>query len=346
MTLLMILDQTMHILPTPKELINQIPLSLSEKGFVLKCREQIISILAHEDPRLLLIVGPCSIHDSLATLDYAMRLKELAKEVEDSFLIVMRTYFEKPRTALGWRGFLHDPFLDSSHHIHEGLIKTRQLLKELTALGIPLATEFLDPATPYYFSDAISWGCVGARTVSSPIHRQMASHLDLPIAFKNSTDGTIESALYAIEVARKPHTFIGMNQDGKLSLIHSRGNPHAHLVLRGGEREPNYDELFIERSLSETSHLLVDCSHDNSRKKPVQQIEVFNEVLRQVLQGRSGIRGMMLESFLLEGNQPLSAHLKYGISVTDPCLNFETTQQLIRKGTERLQPCVLLNRVL
>lgn len=337
----MILDQTMHILPTPKELLNQVPLSLSEKGFVLKSREQIISCLAHEDPRLLLIVGPCSIHDPLATLDYALRLKELAKEVEDSFLIVMRTYFEKPRTALGWRGFLHDPFLDNSHQIHEGLLKTRYLLKELTALGIPLAAEFLDPATPYYFSDAITWGCVGARTVSSPIHRQMASHLELPIAFKNSTDGTIESALYAIEVAQKPHTFIGINQDGNLSLIHSKGNPHAHLVLRGGERAPNYDEAFIHRTLRETPHLLVDCSHDNSRKKPEQQLEVFTEVLRQVLQGQSGIRGMMLESFLFEGNQPLSPHLKYGISITDPCLSFETTEHLIRKGAERLQPCAL-----
>lgn len=332
----------MDILPTPQEILDEFPLSLAEKDFVIKSRQQIGALLTQSDPRLLLIVGPCSIHDIQATYDYAIKLKKLAEEVQESFLIVMRTYFEKPRTALGWRGFLHDPYLDNSNKVADGLRKVRYLLKELTQLELPLACEFLDPATPYFFSDLISWGCIGARTVSSPIHRQLASYLECPVAFKNCTSGCFQSAVLGIEVAKKAHTFIGLNPEGRLSLIHSKGNPLPHLVLRGGERGPNYEEPYIKRAMEETSPILVDCSHDNSRKKPEQQMPVFENVLDQVLGGNRAIRGMMLESFLLRGNQPLTCTPQPHLSITDPCLDFEATQELILKGAHRLQPCALL----
>lgn len=316
-------------------------MSLTEKEFVLKSRRTLISILEGEDPRKLLIMGPCSIHDMPSAYEYADKLKRLSEQVEDSFFIVMRAYFEKPRTSLNWRGFLHDPFLDGSHHIKEGLSLTRQLLKELTQREIPLACEFLDPAAPYFLSDYITWGCVGARTTSSQIHRHMASHLDLPVGFKNSIEGNVDIALHAIDVAKAGHKFIGLNLDGKLTLVHSKGNPHSHLVLRGGEKRPNYEAADIQNALKSTPHLIVDCSHDNSRKIVQQQKIVFENVLDQILEGNSAIRGLMLESFLEEGSQPISPTMRYGLSITDPCLGFAATESLILNGAQRLALCAL-----
>ena len=309
--------------------------------FVLKSRNTIAAILAGKDPRLLLIVGPCSIHDPAAIFDYAVRLKELSEKLEETFFFVMRAYFEKPRTCHGWKGFLHDPFLDGSHCIDQSLSLTRKLLRSLIGIKIPLAAEFLDPAAPHYLGDLISWGCVGARTVSSPIHRQMASHLDMPIAFKNSIDGTLESALWGIEVAKVPHTFMGMNREGRLARVRSKGNPYTHLVLRGGDKGPNYESPFIDDTLKRTPCLLVDCAHGNSKKEARGQLHVFEKVLSQVALGNRGIRGMMLESFLYEGNQSLASPLVYGVSITDPCLDFEATEDLLLKGAARLQLCAI-----
>lgn len=331
----------MENLPTPKELLQEIPLTLSEQDFVIKSRAEILSQLMGQDPRTLLIVGPCSLHDSEAVIDYAIKLQKLAEEVEDSFLIVMRAYFEKPRTSLGWKGMIHDPDLNGSNNISRGLRKTRKLLKELTSLGMPLACEFLDPAMTLYLGDTISWGCVGARTTSSQIHRQMASNLEFPIAFKNTTEGNIDVAIHAIDVAKQAHTYIGLNDEGKLSLIHSRGNKDSHLVLRGGAKGPNFYPENIQEALLETAYLLVDCSHGNSSKIPEAQITAFENVLQQIMAGEKRIRGLMLESFIEKGNQSLSEPLKYGVSLTDACLDFETTQHLIRKYAALLQPCAI-----
>lgn len=338
----MTLDWLTEDLPTPNELRRSVPLSVAESHFVQKSRDQIVEILNGNDPRKILIVGPCSIHDVEGTLDYARKLKRLSQQVESSFLIVMRVYCEKPRTALGWKGFLHDPRLDGSHHIEEGLLETRKLMKAITALEVPIATEFLDPASPCYISDLVSWGCVGARTASSQIHRQMASHLPLPIGFKNSTEGNIDVAINGIDVASIPHTFIGLSGNGRLSLIRSFGNPHAHLVLRGGEKGPNYTPDHVLKALNQlkAKRLIIDCSHDNSRKKHFNQITVFESVIDQMVEG-TPICGMMLESYLEAGQQPINPFkpLKYGVSITDACLDFATTENLIINGHKKLETC-------
>lgn len=290
-----------------------------------------------------MIVGPCSLHDLEATLDYAEKLKRLSQEVEESFQIVMRAYFEKPRTNLGWRGLLHDPNLDGSYDIEKGIRMTRSCLKHLTELQIPLATEFLDPISPLYFGDYISWGCIGARTVSSPLHRQIASHLPMPVGFKNTTEGNIDIALEAIGVAKQPQTFISLSDKGALVAVASKGNSNGHLVLRGGKNTPNYTHHSIQIALQKTPYLLVDCSHDNSQKDPHKQLVVFNDVIDQIANGEKRIRGLMLESFLYTGNQSLSPPLKYGVSLTDSCLDFTSIEHLIRKSAELLQPCAILS---
>lgn len=338
------LDWLTEDLPTPSQIKSAQNVSVSDLNFVQKSRDTIIQILEGSDPRKLLIVGPCSVHDPEATYDYACRLKPLIEQVSETFFIVMRVYFEKPRTSLGWKGFLHDPKLDGSHHIEEGLLETRKLLKRITSEEIPIACEFLDPATPNYLADLISWGCVGARTVTSQIHRQMASHLPLPIGFKNSIDGNVDVALHAIETSQHPHTFIGLNNNGRLSLVRSFGNPYTHLVLRGGENAPNYtpdkvaEILAKMRSKKLPERLIVDCSHDNSRKKHFNQIEVFNSVVDQMIAGIP-IRGLMLESFIEAGSQRISPFkpLNYGQSITDSCLDILTTLSLILTAHKRLQ---------
>jgi 3-deoxy-7-phosphoheptulonate synthase len=317
-------------LPTPFELKDKTPLSLDERKFVLKRRDEVRSILDGSDSRKMVIVGPCSLHDPEAAVEYAQKLSALSTKVESSLLIIMRAYFEKPRTRLGWRGYLHDPHMNGSCDIASGLFLTRDLLQKLAALNIPLATEFLDPAAFVYFEDLITWGCIGARTSSSQIHRQIAASANLPIAFKNSVEGNIETALNAIEVANQPQTYMGINGHGVLKVIRSQGNPYAHLVLRGGERGPNFQESATtirkmkERGLNPS--LIIDCSHGNSEKNHLQQKTVFEEAL-----SLEGVKGFMLESFLFEGAQPLKKPLAYGISVTDSCLNWEMTEELIYK---------------
>lgn len=332
-------------LPTPQELHQELPASAHHREFIEQTRQQIRKVIDGTDPRLLLIVGPCSIHDVTAAKEYATKLRDLSREMSDTFLIVMRVYFEKPRTTLGWKGMLHDPLLNGSDAIHIGMRWTRQLLLDLAEMGIPAASEFLDPATAYYFGDLISWGCIGARTSSSQTHRQIASGLPMPIAFKNTTDGNVDVAINGALAAASPHTFIGMNAQGKAIVNRTSGNPDCHLALRGGELKPNFDALSITQASNSLrkaglpTGLLVDCSHDNSRRKHERQISVFQDVINQVCQGNRDIRGLILESHLFAGNQPLSvdaSRLRYAVSLTDPCLDWESTENLITWGRSKL----------
>lgn len=325
---------------TPQELKKRYPLSNEQAEFISKARAAVREILSGKDRRLILVVGPCSIHDLKGAEEYARRLKLLSSEVKDSFLIVMRAYFEKPRTALGWKGLVHDPFLDGSHQMARGYEIARELLLHLAAIEVPTACEFLDPPSSIYNGDLITWGCIGARTSTSQIHRQMASDLPMPVAFKNSTDGNIQNAVNGCLAATYPHTFLGLNEEGFLSIHHSKGNPDAHVVLRGGENRPNYDRESIQYTLqllrraSLGEKVLIDCSHDNCKKKHELQKAIFDDVLKTALAGYP-VKGLMLESYLGGGNQPLKgplSDLSFGISVTDPCLSWEETESLIQDG--------------
>lgn len=330
---------------TPRELHQKYPASIEQQAFIANMRGEIRSVLNGKDSRLLLIVGPCSIHDLEGAEVYAKRLKTLQDQVSDSFLIVMRTYFEKPRSALGWKGLIHDPLLDGSHQMELGLMLSRKFLLILADLKIGAACEFLDPTAALYNGDLISWGCIGARTSSSQIHRQIASDLAMPIAFKNSTDGGFENAVNGCLAATYPHAYLGLSESGALRIHHSKGNPDAHLVLRGGEFKPNYDPHSVRQAL-QTLHraglpqrLIVDCSHDNCSKKHELQPKVFEAALEQALR-ETPIAGIMLESYLQSGNQPLRGgleQLKFGISVTDPCLSWEETESLILQGSHKIQ---------
>lgn len=331
-------------LPTPSELQHDLPANQSQRGFIAKSRETIKQILNGSDRRLLLIVGPCSIHDREAALEYAARLKELASSVSDTFFVVMRFYSEKSRTSLGWKGILYDPDLDGSHNIPQGLRLTRQLLLDLASMEIPAAAELLDPLTAPYYSGLLSWGCIGARTAESQPHRLMASGLQLPVGFKNNTSGNIDAAVNGALVASLPHTFIGINDSGNLGILQTQGNPYAHVTLRGGENGSNYDPESVQKALSALSNaqqplrLVIDCSHDNSRRNHTRQTSVFESVLKQVAEGNSYIRGLILESHLFSGNQPLvPGALRYAISITDPCLDWVSTCKLIEEGRARLQ---------
>lgn len=328
-------------LPSPKDLMQKLPITSTQKQFVEKSRDQIRQIIKGNDQRLLLVMGPCSIHDITAAKEYAIKLRSLAQEVSDTFYIVMRTYFEKPRTARGWKGLLYDPWLNGSHDISTGLHWTRQLLLDLAEMEVPAAAELLDPASAYYFGDLISWGCIGARTAASQTHRQIASGLPMPVAFKNSTDGNVGIAINGILNAATSHTFIGASPTGQMSVVHTSGNPDGHLVLRGGKNAPNYDPQSIALAIERLQHaelsnrLLIDCSHDNASRKHEQQPQVFQSVIHQIVEGNNHICGLLLESHLLSGNQPLVAQnssLKYAVSITDPCIDWSTTERLIRWG--------------
>lgn len=328
-------------LPSPQQLLEEIPCSPKQRKFVETTRQDIRNILDGVDNRFLLIVGPCSIHDITAAKEYASLLYTLSKQLGDMFCIVMRVYFDKPRTVMGWKGLLNDPLLDNSHDIATGLRWTRQLLLDLAEMGVATACEFLDPAAAYYFSDLISWGCIGARTASSQVHRQLASSLPMPVAFKNSIDGDVGVAVNGILNASKPHTFIGMDPCGHSSIVHTAGSQHGHLVLRGGEGKPNYHPQAISEALAclrtaELSpRLLIDCSHDNSMRQHELQATVFQSVLNQTIEGNQEIKGMLLESHLNPGHQTLTpdlSQLKYGVSLTDPCMDWATTEQLILWG--------------
>lgn len=333
-------------LPTAYELKSQFPITLSQRDFVEKSRDTIVQILNGEDNRRLLIAGPCSIHDIESAKEYAYKLKELAEEVSPAFFVIMRAYIEKPRTLTGWKGWVYDPHLNGTNAIQDGLKLSRELFLHLADIQIPAATEFLDINTHYYFSDLISWGCVGARTAESQPHRLMASGLPTPIGFKNSTSGNVDLAINAILCASQPHTFVGLDDHGKAAILRTTGNPHTHLVLRGGEKQPNYDAVSIKQSAEQLQqanlapHIVVDCSHDNARRQHNKQIHVFQSLVHQIVQGDNSIRGMILESHLESGHQILCnkpENLKYGVSITDPCLDWKTTRDLVLWGCEALK---------
>jgi len=332
-----------QVIPSPAELLAEFPLTEKQNQFIHRARQEVQDALFHHRSRLLMIVGPCSIHDISSAQEYASRLADLTKEVSDTFVVVMRVYFEKPRTSLGWKGMIYDPFLDGTNAMANGLRLTRQLLLELADMGVPAAAEFLDPLSAHYFSDLITWGCIGARTSESQTHRQMASSLPMPVAFKNNTMGNIEVAVHGVLSAAIPHTFLGIDSQGKVCQQTSGGNPHCHIVLRGGENSPNYDPDSISEALdllhknSLPPKVLIDCSHDNSRRKHEQQVSVFQSIIHQIKEGEKGIRGLILESHLQGGQQPLeSDELRFGVSITDACLDWETTAKLIHWGRAAL----------
>jgi 3-deoxy-7-phosphoheptulonate synthase len=334
-------------LPAPSKLLAELPKTETQADFIARAREDIRRLIFTDDKRFLLIVGPCSIHDTAAGADYARRLAALSKEVADRVMIVMRVYFEKPRTTVGWKGLIMDPHLDGSHDIAEGLRAGRAFLREVLDLGLPTATEFLDPITPQYVADLVCWGAIGARTTESQTHRQMASGLSMPIGFKNGTDGSIQTAVNAIKAASQPQTFLGINLDGAASAVQTRGNTHGHIVLRGGSAGPNYSAAHIaqtEQLLAKASlpkSILVDCSHENSAKKPERQPDVMRELLAQIVAGNTSIMGAMVESNINAGAQPFPVpkdQLKYGVSITDGCIDWATTEAMTREIHAALAP--------
>jgi len=332
-------------LPTPRELKAQSPTPDAVNTMVAHSRERIIRILRREDPRLLVVIGPCSIHDVKSAMEYAARLAALQKEIADKMEVVMRVYFEKPRTTIGWKGLINDPHLDGSQDIETGLQIARKLLLEITGMGLPAATEFLDPIVPQYIADLISWAAIGARTTESQTHREMASGLSMPVGLKNSTDGSLQVAIDAIGAARHPHSFLGINEDGVTSIVRTTGNPHGHVVLRGGRAKTNYDAESIraaeQKLISEKLPpvLMVDCSHANSEKQFARQEDVWRSVIQQRIADTHSLIGLMVESHLQEGTQPIPkklGELRYGVSITDSCISWETTERMLRWGHEAM----------
>ncbi|MFP4378908.1 MAG: 3-deoxy-7-phosphoheptulonate synthase [Candidatus Sumerlaeia bacterium] len=332
---------------SPKELKDQYPLSDElAQNTVLPARKTIQSILCGRDKRMLAIVGPCSIHDHEAALDYAQRLQRLQEVVKENICLVMRTYFEKPRTTLGWKGLLYDPLLDGSDDISEGVRLSREILLEITRLGVPTAMEILDPIVPQYLSDLVAWVSIGARTASSQIHRQMASGLSMPIGFKNSTSGNPNIAVEAIKAASSPHAFLGIAEDGRAAVATTHGNHYGHVVLRGGLTGPNYEReyvVFTEVLLEKAgihNGIIIDCSHANSHKDYRRQREVWDNVLKQITGGSKSISGMMLESYIQPGSQKVKLpveEMEYGQSITDACIGWDETEELIRSASSALE---------
>ena len=334
------------LLLTPAEIKGRLPITSRAEEFVLQSRETLQRILDRQDPRLFVIVGPCSIHDLRAARDYAQRLKQLAAAVDDTLFIVMRVYFEKPRTTVGWKGLINDPYMDDSFHIEEGLQMARGLLLELAEMGVPAGTEALDPISPQYFSDLVSWYAIGARTTESQTHREMASGLSAPVGFKNNTDGSLDVAINAMLSVSRPHSFLGINHDGQCAIIRTKGNRYGHVVLRGGGGKPNYDSVTValcEKALATkkvSTNLVIDCSHDNSNKDPGLQPLVLNDGVHQILEGNQSLVGFMLESNINYGKQPIPAdlsQLQYGVSVTDGCIDWATTDKVLREAHDKLK---------
>ena len=334
------------ILVAPAALRDTVKVSDALHDRVAQTRQEIEAILDREDHRLIIVVGPCSIHDPAAAMDYARRLQAVAEEVSDTLLVVMRVYFEKPRTTVGWKGLINDPHLDDSFDIEAGLILGRTLLRDILELGLPTASEALDPITPQYLQDLISWSAIGARTTESQTHREMASGLSSAVGFKNGTDGSLDVAVNAMKSVCNPHRFLGINSDGKVSVFETRGNRYGHVVLRGGSGGPNYDSVHValcEQALEKASlprNIMVDCSHANSDKKPELQPLVAENVANQIIEGNTSIIGLMLESNIHAGNQKIPAdldQLEYGVSVTDGCIDWPATEQLLRRMADNLR---------
>ncbi|MDP5210514.1 3-deoxy-7-phosphoheptulonate synthase [Microbulbifer sp. 2205BS26-8] len=334
-----------EVLISPETLKVELPISDAAEATVARGRATVRNILDRKDHRLIVVIGPCSVHDVNAALDYAHRLKEVADKVADTLLIVMRVYFEKPRTTVGWKGLINDPHLNDSFKMEEGLHIGRKLLLEIAELGLPTATEALDPISPQYLQDLISWSAIGARTTESQTHREMASGLSSAVGFKNGTDGSLEVAINALQSVANPHRFLGINKRGQVAIIHTGGNQYGHMVLRGGNNKPNYDSVSVtmcEQALRKANiipNIMVDCSHANSNKNHELQPLVVNNVTHQILDGNQSIIGIMVESNLKAGNQKLLPNLdqmQYGVSVTDKCIDWETTESLLLEIAKQL----------
>lgn len=334
-----------HVLLTPNEVKEKLPLNKTAEHTILKFRQEIEHILDFQDRRKFIVVGPCSIHDPKAAIEYGEKLHALAEKVQDKLLLIMRVYFEKPRTTVGWKGLINDPEMDDSFNVEKGILIARNLLLKLTELGLPTATEALDPIIPQYISELISWSAIGARTTESQTHREMASGLSMPVGFKNGTDGNIQVAVNALKSAKTPHNFLGINQKGQVSVFQTRGNAHGHVILRGGN-QPNFEAeniKLVEEQLKTANlspRIVVDCSHGNTNKDYRLQSMVFENIIQQILDGNSSIVGMMLESNLYAGSQAITGNredLKYGVSVTDKCINWEETERIILAAHAKLQ---------
>tara|TARA_R110002049_G_scaffold8612_11_gene46361 strand:- start:12193 stop:13275 length:1083 start_codon:yes stop_codon:yes gene_type:complete len=335
-----------NVLITPEDLKRSLPMSEKIHDTVVDSRQVIENILDRKDHRIFAVVGPCSIHDPQAALDYARRLKAISEQVADTLYIVMRVYFEKPRTTVGWKGLVNDPYLDDSFKIEDGLHISRKLLLDILDLGLPTSTEALDPISPQYLQDLITWTAIGARTTESQTHREMASGLSSPVGFKNGTDGGLTVATNALKSAAKPHRFLGINGQGQVSVFTTRGNPYAHIVLRGGSNGPNYDSVHIKlaeealQSAGVSRNIMVDCSHANSNKQPELQPLVADNIANQILEGNSSIVGLMIESNLHAGAQSIPDNLqdlKYGVSITDGCIDWASTQECLLSMHEKLK---------
>jgi 3-deoxy-7-phosphoheptulonate synthase len=332
-------------LVSPREVKSELPITEAARRVVTESRETIQKILAGEDDRMLVVVGPCSIHDEDAALEYASRLAALSRDIGDRIHVVMRAYFEKPRTTVGWKGLINDPHLDGSFDIECGLKKARKLILGIAELGLPAGTEMLDPITPQYIADLIAWAAIGARTIESQTHRQMASGLSMPVGYKNGTTGDMQIAIDAMHSALHPHSFLGIDALGRSAVIKTRGNRHGHIILRGGHGGPNYDPQSVAHAVESLrkaglcTRVMVDSSHANSGKKYQNQHKVWNSVIQQRREGNLDLIGILMESHLEEGNQPLPAdlsQLKYGVSITDSCVGWEETEALMRHAYEQL----------
>ncbi|MGA1207628.1 MAG: 3-deoxy-7-phosphoheptulonate synthase [Gammaproteobacteria bacterium] len=335
-----------QVVMTPAQLKAELPLPENARQFVAQGRETVRNILDRTDPRLIVVVGPCSIHDPNIALEYGRRLKVLAEQVSESLYIVMRAYFEKPRTTVGWKGLINDPYLNGSFEIETGLRQARKLLITLTEMGLPLATEALDPISPQYLQDTITWTAIGARTTESQTHREMSSGLSSPVGFKNGTDGSLDVAINAMKSVTHGHAFLGINPDGQVAITRTKGNAYGHVVLRGGGGKPNYNAASIalcEEALAKAGlsrNIMVDCSHANSNKDHRLQVQVLNDLTQQITAGNSSICGVMVESNLHEGNQAIPedlSNLQYGVSVTDACIDWETTETALTQMATALK---------
>ncbi|NJL78000.1 MAG: 3-deoxy-7-phosphoheptulonate synthase [Richelia sp. RM2_1_2] len=334
-----------HVLLTPQEVKSKLPLTPSAEANVLKYRQELKDILDFRDRRKFLVIGPCSIHNTELALEYARKLKKLQEQVEDKLLLIMRVYFEKPRTTVGWKGLINDPDMNDSFQIEKGILIARELLLKINQLGLPAGTEALDPIIPQYIGELVAWSAIGARTTESQTHREMSSGLSMPVGFKNGTDGNIQVALNALHSAKSSHHFLGLNQQGQVSIVETKGNDYGHIILRGGGGKPNCDRENVKATEEQLKKadlpptIVVDCSHGNSYKDYKLQAGVLEDVVQQIVEGNTSIVGMMLESNLYEGNQKIPtnlAELKHGVSITDACIGWEETERIILAAYEKL----------